>query len=175
MGSLFLAGLKPPSYSRQVCVGSLFLACLKPPATLKVHLMVRSAQTNCTYCRTQLQTADHTCYPAQPKYTDTGPTTPNTDPTTPDSWLGSHLRTSLSVPGMAWPGKAGGDTPISCSWGHQGGSEGRGGWKIGTRDWNWKKGGGGGANWMICWPALPSVAHKQWKSYIKKPLHLQHS
>ena len=43
------------------------------------------------YLRDETEAADSTFYLTQSQYTDTGPTSPSTDPITPDTWQGSHL------------------------------------------------------------------------------------
>ena len=43
-----------------------------------------------TCCHTEIEVADQTFYLTQSQYTDTGPTTPSTDPITPGAWQGSH-------------------------------------------------------------------------------------
>ena len=40
-------------------------------------------KTKCTLCHTEVEIADRTCYLTQSQYTDTGPTSPSDDPTTP--------------------------------------------------------------------------------------------
>ena len=43
-----------------------------------------------TCCHTEIEVADQTFHFTQSQYTDTGPTSPSTDPITPDAWQGSH-------------------------------------------------------------------------------------
>ena len=45
---------------------------------------------NFTCCHTEIEVADQTFYLTQSQYTDTGPTSPSADPTTPGTWQGSH-------------------------------------------------------------------------------------
>ena len=45
---------------------------------------------NCTCCYTETVVADPTFHLTQSQYTDTGPTSPSDDPTTPGAWQGSH-------------------------------------------------------------------------------------
>ena len=56
------------------------------------HLYFRdgSAQTICTCCHTEIEVADQTFRLTQSQYTDTGPTSPSTDPITPGAWQGSY-------------------------------------------------------------------------------------
>ena len=51
----------------------------------------RVCSDNFTCCHTEIQVADQTFYLTQSQYTDTGPTSPSTDPITPGAWQGSHL------------------------------------------------------------------------------------
>ena len=44
---------------------------------------------NFTCCHTEIEVADPT-FLTQSQYTDTGPTSPSTDPITPGAWQGSH-------------------------------------------------------------------------------------
>ena len=50
----------------------------------------RICTDNVTCCHTEIQVADHTFYLTQSQYTDTGPTSPSSDPITPGAWQGSH-------------------------------------------------------------------------------------
>ena len=50
----------------------------------------RICSINCACCHTETEAADKIFCPIQPQYTDTGPTSPNTDPITPGAWQGSH-------------------------------------------------------------------------------------
>ena len=43
-----------------------------------------------TCCHSEIEVADPTFHLTQSQYTDTGPTSPNTDPITPGAWQGSH-------------------------------------------------------------------------------------
>ena len=43
-----------------------------------------------TCCHTEIEVEDPTFYLTQSQYTDTGPTSPSTDPVTPSAWQGSH-------------------------------------------------------------------------------------
>ena len=43
-----------------------------------------------TCCHTEIEVADLTFHVTQSLYTDTGPTSPSTDPITPGAWQGSH-------------------------------------------------------------------------------------
>ena len=54
----------------------------------------------CTRFHTEIELADQTIYLAQSQYTDTGPTSPSTDPITPGVWQGSHRSATFEVAGM---------------------------------------------------------------------------
>ena len=56
-------------------------------------------------CHTEIEVADQTFYLTQSQYTDTGPTSPNTDPITPGAWQGSHWSANFWVTGMTRHGK----------------------------------------------------------------------
>ena len=45
---------------------------------------------NFTCCHTEIEAADPTFFLTQSQYTDTGSTSPTTDPITPGAWKGSH-------------------------------------------------------------------------------------
>ena len=69
----------------------LLVACL----TSQQHARVSQGQIcwdNCTCCHTETEVADQTFYLTQSQYTDTGHTSPSTDPTTPGAWQGSLWR-----------------------------------------------------------------------------------
>ena len=50
---------------------------------------------NFTCCHTEIEVADHTFHLTQSQYTDTGPTSPSTDPIAPGAWQGSHWSTNF--------------------------------------------------------------------------------
>ena len=60
---------------------------------------------NFTCCPTEIEVADPTFYLTQSQYTDTGPTSPSTDPITPGAWQGSHWSAKFEVTGMTRPRK----------------------------------------------------------------------
>ena len=67
----------------------LLVGCL----TSQQHASVsqgRVCSDNCTCCHTEIEVADQTFHLTQSQYTDTGPTSPSTDPITPGAWQGSH-------------------------------------------------------------------------------------
>ena len=58
-------------------------------------------QLGYTRCHTEIEVADPTFYLTHSQYTDSGPTSPSTNPIMPGSWQGSHWNTN----GMNRPGK----------------------------------------------------------------------
>ena len=54
-------------------------------------------------CHTEIEVADQTFHLTQSQYTDSGPTSPSTDPITPGAWPGSHWRANFKVTGMTRP------------------------------------------------------------------------
>ena len=67
----------------------LFVGCL----TSQQHASVsqgRICTDNFTCCHTEREAADQTFHLTQSQYTDTGPTSPSADPTTPGAWQGSR-------------------------------------------------------------------------------------
>ena len=67
----------------------LFVCCLTSQQQAGVS-QGRICTGNFTCCHTEIEVADPTFYLTQSQYTDTGPTSPSADPTTPGSWQGSH-------------------------------------------------------------------------------------
>ena len=63
------------------------------PATFKC--ISGSDLLNFTCCHTEIEVADQTVHLIQSQYTDTGPTSPSTDPITPGTWQGSHWRANF--------------------------------------------------------------------------------
>ena len=59
-----------------------------------------------TCCHTSIEVADQTFHLTQSQFTDTGPTSPSTDPITPGAWQGSHWSASFEVTGMTQPQKS---------------------------------------------------------------------
>ena len=91
----------------------LLVGCL----TSRQHASVsqgRICSDSCTCCHTEIEVADQTFHLTQSKYTDTGPTSPSTDPITPGAWQGSHWRANFKVIGMTRhrknPGASGNQT-----------------------------------------------------------------
>ena len=56
-----------------------------------------------TCCHTQIEVADPTFYFTRSRYSDTGPTSPSTDPITPGAWQASHRNANFNVTGMTRP------------------------------------------------------------------------
>ena len=82
----------------------LFVACL----TSQQHVSVpqgRICSDNLSCCHTEIEVADQTFHLTQSQYTDTGPTSPSTDPITPGARQGSHWSANFKVTGMTRPGK----------------------------------------------------------------------
>ena len=82
----------------------LFAGCL----TSKQHASVsqgRICSDNFTCCYTEIEVAGKTFHLTQSQYTDTGPTSPCTDPITPGAWQGSHWSANFEVTGMTTPRK----------------------------------------------------------------------
>ena len=67
----------------------LFVGCLTSQQQASVS-QGRICSDNFTCCHTEIEVADQTFYLTQSQYTDTGPTSPSADPTTPGAWQGSH-------------------------------------------------------------------------------------
>ena len=65
----------------------------------------RICSDNSTCCHTEIEVADPTFNLTQSQYTDTGPTSPSADPTTPGAWQGSHWSANFEVTGMTRPRK----------------------------------------------------------------------
>ena len=82
----------------------LLVACL----TSQQHASVSQGQIcsdNLTCCHAEIEVADQTFYLTQSQYTDTGPTSPSTDPITPGAWQGSHWSANFEGTGMTQPRK----------------------------------------------------------------------
>ena len=58
-----------------------------------------------TCCHTEIEVADQTFHLTLSQYTDTGPTSPSTDPIMPGTWQGSHWSANFEVTGMTQPQK----------------------------------------------------------------------
>ena len=77
----------------------LLVGCL----TSQQHASVsqgRICTDNFTCCHTETEVADQTFYLTQSQYTDTGPTSPSTDPIMPGAWQGGHWSANFKVTGM---------------------------------------------------------------------------
>ena len=80
----------------------LLVGCL----TSQQHVSVsqgRVCSENFTCCYTEIEVADQTFHLTQQQYTDTGPTSPSTDPITPGAWQGRHCSANFQVTGMTRP------------------------------------------------------------------------
>ena len=86
--------------------GDIFPGCccwLVGCLTSQQHASVsqgRICSDNFTCCHTEIELADPTFYLTQSQYTDTGPTSPSTDPITPGACQGSHWSANFEVTGM---------------------------------------------------------------------------
>ena len=85
-------------------VEMLFVGCL-PSQQQDCVSQGRICSGNCTCCHTEKQVADQTFLLTQSQYTDTGPTSPSTDPVPPGAWQGSHWGANFEITGMTRPGK----------------------------------------------------------------------
>ena len=65
----------------------------------------RICSDNFTCCHTEIEVADQTFYLTQPQYTDAGPTSPSTDPITPDACQGNYWSANFEVTSMTRPRK----------------------------------------------------------------------
>ena len=63
----------------------------------------RICSENCTCCHTEKLQIKLSTSPSH--NTDTGPTSPSADPTTPGAWQGSRWSANFEVTGMTGPGK----------------------------------------------------------------------
>ena len=86
----------------------LFGGCIKSQQHASIY-QGRICADNFTYCHT---VADQTFHLTQSQYTDTGPTSPSTDPITPGAWQGSHCSANFEVTGMTRPWKSLGTSGI---------------------------------------------------------------
>ena len=87
---------------------SLLAATLVGCLTYQQHASVsqgRVCSDNLTCCHTEIEVADQTFHLTQSQYTDTGTTSPSTDPITPGAWQGSHWSANFEVTGMTRPRK----------------------------------------------------------------------
>ena len=67
----------------------MFVGCLTSQQQASVS-QGRICSDNFMCCHTEIEVADQTFYLTHSQYTDTGPTSPSADPTTPGAWQGSH-------------------------------------------------------------------------------------
>ena len=63
----------------------------------------RICSDNFTCCHTEIEVADQTFHLTQSHYTDTGQTSPSTDPITPGTWKGSNWSAKFYVAGITRP------------------------------------------------------------------------
>ena len=74
-----------------------FIFIFNVPGTCKVCWKGRICWDDCTWCHTQVEFAAQTHYLTQPRYTDTGLTSPGTDLKTTGARLCSHSSNSFEV------------------------------------------------------------------------------
>ena len=82
----------------------LFVGCL----TSQQHASLSQGwicSDNFTCGHTEIEVVDQTFYLTQSQYTDTGPTSPSTEPIMPGAWQGSHWSANFLVTGMTRPRK----------------------------------------------------------------------
>ena len=87
-------------YSTRILL--LFVVCL----TSQQHASVSQGRICSVYfmcCHTEVEVADLTLHLIQSQYTDSGPTSPSTDPITPGAWQDSHWSANFLVTGMTRP------------------------------------------------------------------------
>ena len=72
----------------------LLVGCLKSQQHGSVS-QARICSDNCACCHTEIEVGDPTSHLTQSQYTDTGPTSPSTDPIGPGAWQGSHWSASF--------------------------------------------------------------------------------
>ena len=82
----------------------LFVGCSTSQKNASVS-QGRICLDNFTCRHAEIEAEDQTFCLAQSQYTDTGQTSPTTDPITPGAWQGSHRRTNVEGPGMTLSGK----------------------------------------------------------------------
>ena len=94
-----------PQYNR--CVMSISNHKLIQPGFVcwLVVSQGRICSDNFTCCHTEDEVADPSFLLTQSHYTDTGPTSPSTDPITSGAWRGSHWSANFEVTGMTRPRK----------------------------------------------------------------------
>ena len=86
------ASTKTPTRTLALVAGwdvVLFVGCL----TSQQHASVsqgRICLDKFTCCHSEIEVADQTFYLTESQYTDTGSTSPSTDPISPGAWQGSH-------------------------------------------------------------------------------------
>ena len=96
------SGIPDLSYRTWICVSQCLLqrcllVALRPSNMLSQG---RVCSGNYTCCHTEIEVADQTFHLTQSQYTDTGPTSPSTDPITPGAWQGSRWSANFEVTDM---------------------------------------------------------------------------
>ena len=96
------------AWCRHTLTGRLFVGLLVGCLTSQQQASVSQGpicSDKFTCCPTEIEVADQTFHLTQLQYTDTGPTSPSTDPITPGAWQGSHWSANFEVTGMTRPRK----------------------------------------------------------------------
>ena len=83
---------------------NLFVGCLMSQQHASVS-QGRICSDNFTCCHSEIEIADQTFHLTQSQYTNTGPTSPSTDPIMPGALQGSHWSANFEVIGMTRPRK----------------------------------------------------------------------
>ena len=81
------------SVQHHIQLSKQFVCCLLACLTSQQHASVsqgRICSDNFMCCHTEIEVADQTFHLTQSQYTDTGPTSPSTDPIAPGAWQGRH-------------------------------------------------------------------------------------
>ena len=81
------------------CCRLLFVGCLMSQQHASVS-QGRICSGNFTCCHTEIEATDQTFHLTQSQYTDTGPTSPSTDPIIPGAWQGSQW--SANFKSLVW-------------------------------------------------------------------------
>ena len=72
--------------SRNTLIISIIIMLAEPPNQHASISQGRICLDKLSYCHTEIEVADPMFHLNQSQYTDTGPTSPNTDPITPGAW-----------------------------------------------------------------------------------------
>ena len=92
------------TYCRAQITCLLSVGCLMSQQQASVS-QGRIRSDNCTCCHTEIEVAEQTFHFTQSQYTDTGQTSPSTDPITPGAWQDSHRSANVGITSMTRIGK----------------------------------------------------------------------